>query len=168
LTEIKYSCDLHGEVIVTTDDITINEDLTYTASSRRLGGRRRGYTSRGHGRWTMRPVREPEGMAAALAAVPLIAAKGDNLRLDIDIGSILGYILIGLIVGLLARLLVPGRDPIGLLGTLVLGVVGAVLGGWLAGAFFKETEGVDWLASIGVAVVLVLLVRAGSRRRAWR
>jgi uncharacterized membrane protein YeaQ/YmgE (transglycosylase-associated protein family) len=116
----------------------------------------------------MRPVREPEGMVAALAAVPLIAAKGDNLRLDIDIGSILGYILIGLIVGLLARLLVPGRDAIGLLGTLVLGVVGAVLGGWLAGAFFKETEGVDWLASIGVAVLLVLLVRAGSRRRAWR
>ena len=116
----------------------------------------------------MRPVREPEGMVAVLAAVPLIAAKGDNLRLDIDIGSILGYILIGLIVGLLARLLVPGRDPIGLLGTLVLGVVGALLGGWLAGAFFKETEGVDWLASIGVAVVLVLLVRAGSRRRAWR
>jgi uncharacterized membrane protein YeaQ/YmgE (transglycosylase-associated protein family) len=116
----------------------------------------------------MRPVREREGMAAAFAAVPLIAAKGDNLRIDIDIGSILGYILIGLIVGLLARLLVPGRDSIGLLGTLVLGVVGAVLGGWLAGAFFKETEGVDWLASIGVAVLLVLLVRAGSRRRAWR
>jgi len=116
----------------------------------------------------MRPVREPERMAAALAAVPLIAARGDNFRLDTDIGSILGYILVGLIVGLLARLLVPGRDPLGLLGTLVLGVVGAVLGGWLAGAFFKETAGVDWLASIGVAVMLVLLVRAGSRRSAWR
>jgi len=116
----------------------------------------------------MRPVREPEGMGAALAAVPLIAAKGDNLRLDTDIGSILGYILVGLIVGLLARLLVPGRDSVGLLGTLVIGVVGAVLGGWLAGAFFQETAGVDWLASIGVAVVLVLLVRAGSRRKAWR
>ena len=116
----------------------------------------------------MRPVREPEGMAAAFAAVPLIAAKGDNLRLDTDIGSILGYILVGLIVGLLARLLVPGRDSVGLLGTLVIGVVGAVLGGWLAGAFFEETSGVDWLASIGVAVVLVLLVRAGSRRKAWR
>ena len=116
----------------------------------------------------MRPVRESERMAAALAAVPLIAARGDNFRLDTDIGSILGYILVGLIVGLLARLLVPGRDPLGLLGTLVLGVVGAVLGGWLAGAFFKETAGVDWLASIGVAVVLVLLVRAGSRRKAWR
>jgi uncharacterized membrane protein YeaQ/YmgE (transglycosylase-associated protein family) len=107
-------------------------------------------------------------MAAVLAAVPLVAAKGDNIRLDTDIGSILGYILVGLIVGLLARLLVPGRDSVGLLGTLVIGVVGAVLGGWLAGAFFRETEGVDWLASIGVAVVLVLLVRAGSRRRAWR
>jgi uncharacterized membrane protein YeaQ/YmgE (transglycosylase-associated protein family) len=116
----------------------------------------------------MRPVREPEGMAAALAAVPLAAAKGDNFRLDTDIGSILGYILVGLIVGLLARVLVPGRDPIGLLGTLVIGVVGAVLGGWLAGAFFQETEGVDWLASIGVAVLLVLLTRAGSWRSAWR
>ena len=116
----------------------------------------------------MRPVLEPERMGAALAAVPLIAAKGDTLRLDTDIGSILGYILVGMIVGLLARLLVPGRDPVGLLGTLVIGVIGAVLGGWLAGAFFKETAGVDWLASIGVAVLLVLLVRAGSRRSAWR
>jgi len=115
----------------------------------------------------MRPIFEPEGMAA-LTTVPLIAAKGDNLRLDTDIGSILGYILVGMIVGLLARLLVPGRDPVGLLGTLVIGVIGAVLGGWLAGAFFKETAGVDWLASIGVAVLLVLLVRAVSRRSAWR
>lgn len=116
----------------------------------------------------MRPIREPDGMAAALVAVPLVAAKGDSIRLDADIGSILGYVIVGLIVGLLARMLVPGRDPIGLLGTLVIGVVGAVLGGWLAGAFFKETSGVDWLASIGVAIVLVLLVRSGSRRRAWR
>ena len=37
----------------------------------------------------MRSVREPEGMAAALAAVPLVAAKADTLRLDTDIGSIL-------------------------------------------------------------------------------
>jgi uncharacterized membrane protein YeaQ/YmgE (transglycosylase-associated protein family) len=110
----------------------------------------------------------PENAGAALAAVPLIAAKGDAIRLDTDIGSILGYIVVGSIIGLLARLLVPGRDPIGLLGTLAIGIVGAVLGGWLAGAFFKETDGVDWLASIGVAVLLILLVRSGSRRRAWR
>ena len=104
-----------------------------------------------------------------VATLPLIAAKGDAIRLYTDIGSILGYILVGLIVGVLARLLVPGRDPIGFFGTLAIGILGAVLGGWLAGAFFTETEGVDWLASIGVAVVVVLLVRAQSRRRPiWR
>jgi uncharacterized membrane protein YeaQ/YmgE (transglycosylase-associated protein family) len=133
-----------------------------------VGGPRRGYTFP----WTWEVHHETDpGIGrhgGALAAVPLIAAKGDNLRLDTDIGSILGYILVGLIVGLLARMLVPGRDPVGLLGTLAIGVVGAVLGGWLAGAFFEETAGADWLASIGVAVLLVLLVRSGSRRRAWR
>jgi uncharacterized membrane protein YeaQ/YmgE (transglycosylase-associated protein family) len=110
-----------------------------------------------------------EAAVAALTFTPVLAAKGDSIRIDTDIGSILGYVVIGLIVGVLARLLVPGRDPIGFFGTLIVGIVGAVLGGWLAGAFFAETEGVDWLASIGVAVVLVLLVRALSRRRAiWR
>jgi uncharacterized membrane protein YeaQ/YmgE (transglycosylase-associated protein family) len=111
----------------------------------------------------------PEAAVVAVASLPLIAAKGDAIRLDTDIGSILGYVMVGLIVGVLARLLVPGRDPIGFFGTLLIGILGAVLGGWLAGAFFAETEGVDWLASIGVAIVLVLLVRALSKRRAiWR
>jgi uncharacterized membrane protein YeaQ/YmgE (transglycosylase-associated protein family) len=109
-----------------------------------------------------------EAAVFALATLPPIAAKGDAIKLNTDIGSILGYILVGLIVGVLARFLLPGRDPIGFLGTLVIGVLGAVLGGWLAGAFFAETEGVDWLASIGVAIVLLLLVRAGSRRRVLR
>jgi uncharacterized membrane protein YeaQ/YmgE (transglycosylase-associated protein family) len=116
-----------------------------------------------------RDGRNPKAAALALAALPLIAAKGDAIRLNTDIGSILGYVLVGLIVGVLARLLVPGRDPLGFFATLVIGILGAVLGGWLAGAFFAETEGVDWLASIGVAFLLVLLVRALSRRRSiWR
>jgi uncharacterized membrane protein YeaQ/YmgE (transglycosylase-associated protein family) len=108
---------------------------------------------------------KPEAAVLALTSLPLIAAKGDAIRLDTDIGSILGYVVVGLIVGVLALLLVPGRNTIGFFGTLVIGILGAVLGGWLAGAFFGETEGVDWLASIGVAIVLVLLVRALSRRR---
>ena len=110
----------------------------------------------------------PKAAGLAIASLPWIAAKGDGIRFDTDIGSILGYVVVGLIVGLLARLLLPGRDPIGFFRTLVVGIVGAVLGGWLAGAFFAETKGVDWLASIGVAIVLLLLVRAGSRRSAWR
>jgi uncharacterized membrane protein YeaQ/YmgE (transglycosylase-associated protein family) len=112
---------------------------------------------------------DPKAAALALAALPVIAAKGDAIRLNTDLGSILGYVVVGLIVGVLARLLVPGRDPMGFFATLVIGILGAVLGGWLAGAFFAETEGVDWLASIGVAFLLVLLVRALSRRRSiWR
>lgn len=104
-------------------------------------------------------------LAATHAFVPLLAQNGDRIRLDLDISSILTYIVIGLIVGVVARLLVPGRTSMSLLATMVIGVIGAVIGGWLAGAVFEETEGVDWIASILVALVLVLLVRRGSRRR---
>ncbi|HEX6132026.1 MAG TPA: GlsB/YeaQ/YmgE family stress response membrane protein [Actinomycetota bacterium] len=58
----------------------------------------------------------------------------------------------GAVVGVLARFLVPGDDPMGLVGTIVLGIVGAAVGGWLAGAVFEETEGVDWIAAILVSV----------------
>jgi uncharacterized membrane protein YeaQ/YmgE (transglycosylase-associated protein family) len=110
----------------------------------------------------------PETATVAVAFAP-IAAKGDAIRFDTDIGSIVGYVIVGLIVGVLARLLVPGRDRIGFFGTLAIGILGAVVGGWLAGALFAETEGVDWLASIGVAILLVLLLRARARRRPiWR
>jgi uncharacterized membrane protein YeaQ/YmgE (transglycosylase-associated protein family) len=105
------------------------------------------------------------GIASLLATVPLVLAQ--NGRDDLDVGSILGYVLVGLVVGLLARLIVPGRDPFGLLGTILLGIVGAAIGGWLAGEVFEETEGVDWIASIVVAAVLVLLLRAGTRRSLW-
>lgn len=102
---------------------------------------------------------------AGLAALPLVAQRGDNG--DIDIGSILGYIVIGAIIGIVARLLVPGTSGMGMLVTIVVGIVGAVIGGWLAGAVFEETEGVDWIASILVAALLVWLVtRAGASR--WR
>jgi uncharacterized membrane protein YeaQ/YmgE (transglycosylase-associated protein family) len=105
-----------------------------------------------------------ETVAASLLIAPMVA-QGDRIRIDLDVSSLLGYILIGLVVGLLARVLVPGRTPMGLVGTIVIGVIGAVVGGWLAGEVFGETEGVDWIASVLVAVVLVLLLRAGSRRR---
>jgi uncharacterized membrane protein YeaQ/YmgE (transglycosylase-associated protein family) len=104
-------------------------------------------------------------LATAPVVAPLLAAPGDRLRIDLDIASLLGYILIGLVVGLLARLIVPGPTPIGVVGTVLIGVIGAIVGGWLAGEVFEETPGVDWIASVLVAVVLVLLLRAGSRRR---
>lgn len=102
---------------------------------------------------------------AGLLALPLVAQRGD--RGDLDVGSILGYIVVGAIVGIVARLLIPGTTGMGLLVTLVVGIIGAVIGGWLAGAVFEETTGVDWIASILVAALLVWLVtRAGTSR--WR
>lgn len=102
---------------------------------------------------------------AGLLALPLVAQRGDGG--DVDIESIIGYIVIGAIIGIVARLLVPGTGGMGLLVTIVVGIVGALIGGWLAGAVFEETQGVDWIASILVAALLVWLVsRAGSSR--WR
>ena len=99
-------------------------------------------------------------MLGVLQLAVLAQESGDG---NITLGSILLYVLVGAVVGLLARFLVPGDDPLGIIGTIVLGVIGAVIGGWIAGAVFEDTEGVDWIASIAVAVLLVLAVRMFRR-----
>ncbi|MGH2710614.1 MAG: GlsB/YeaQ/YmgE family stress response membrane protein [Actinomycetota bacterium] len=96
----------------------------------------------------------------AIAAMPLVAAKG-----DFDFKGIIGFVIAGAIIGLVARLVVPGSGGMGFLLTIVVGIVGAVLGGWLAGNVFEETAGVDWIASILVAALLVWVVAKGSASR---
>ena len=98
-----------------------------------------------------------------LLAMEVLARSGNNG--GVDITSIIGYIVVGVIVGVLARFLVPGHDPMGILGTIVLGILGALIGGWVAGAIFPDTAGIDWIASILAAIVLVLLWRAVARNR---
>ena len=81
----------------------------------------------------------------------------------------LGYLLIGVVVGPLARLLIPGDDPMPWWMTILVGAVGALIGGWLAQYITPDNEGVPWIASIVGAAVLVAalrLVRGGSTRRA--
>lgn len=73
--------------------------------------------------------------------------------------DIIVFIIVGLVVGLLARLLMPGRDPIGILGTIVVGIVGAIVGGYLWAAIFGNTEGVEWIGSILVAMALLWVYR---------
>lgn len=97
-----------------------------------------------------------------MVALHVLARSGDG---GVDITSIIGYIVVGAIVGVLARFLVPGDDPMGIIGTLVLGILGALIGGWAAGALFPDTTGVDWIASILAAIVLVLLWRVVARDR---
>ncbi|WP_405585773.1 GlsB/YeaQ/YmgE family stress response membrane protein [Streptomyces sp. NBC_01190] len=85
--------------------------------------------------------------------------------------SFLWAIIAGLIIGLLAKLVVPGRNPIPLWATILVGIVGGLVGNLLASAFgVADTNGVDWvrhILQIGVAAVLVAFVTPlWSRRRA--
>lgn len=76
--------------------------------------------------------------------------------------TILGILLTGLIVGGLARLALPGPQPLGCLGTIAVGVVGSVIGGLLAGALGVQSP----IASIVMAVVgaIVVLLAVNSLR----
>jgi uncharacterized membrane protein YeaQ/YmgE (transglycosylase-associated protein family) len=81
--------------------------------------------------------------------------------------GILGWILFGLVVGALAKLVMPGRDPGGIIVTIVLGIVGAVLGGWIGRAmgFYGPDEPAGFLMSFLGAVVLLVIYRMIAGRR---
>jgi uncharacterized membrane protein YeaQ/YmgE (transglycosylase-associated protein family) len=93
------------------------------------------------------------------------------------LGQVLGWLVAGLIVGAIARLLVPGRQPIGCVLTAVVGIVGAVVGGALynfiahgrfarEGAFTVRDAWPGWLfAILGSVIVLFLLEALSGRRR---
>jgi uncharacterized membrane protein YeaQ/YmgE (transglycosylase-associated protein family) len=78
-------------------------------------------------------------------------------EVDITIGSIIVYIIAGAIIGALARLIVPGRQTMSIVATIVLGIVAAIIGGILWQAIFPDNDGVAWIGSIIVAVILVFL-----------
>jgi uncharacterized membrane protein YeaQ/YmgE (transglycosylase-associated protein family) len=86
--------------------------------------------------------------------------------------SILAWIIVGIIAGWLARMVIPGEGPAGLLGDLVIGAVGALVGGWIFNAFgHSGATGVN-IGSIVVAfvgaVVVLWLMRLFTGRRPAR
>ena len=74
------------------------------------------------------------------------------------IGFVLGLLVMGLVVGALARLLVPGRDPMSIGATLLLGVVGSIISGVVGNLLF-DNEGISFLLALVVTVVLLLVLR---------
>jgi len=83
--------------------------------------------------------------------------------------TLLIWIVVGIIAGWLAKVVVPGEGPGGLLGDLIVGVIGAILGGWIWNYFgHSGVTGLN-LGSIFVAfvggVVLLLIMRLFTRRR---
>lgn len=82
----------------------------------------------------------------------------------------LGFLLLGLIAGAIAKLILPGKQGGGWLVTLLLGVVGALLGGWIGSALFGV--GVDaffslssWLLAIGGSIIVLLIYGMITGRR---
>jgi uncharacterized membrane protein YeaQ/YmgE (transglycosylase-associated protein family) len=78
--------------------------------------------------------------------------------------EIIGFIILGAVAGFLARFLVPGRDPMGLVATVLLGIVGAFVGGFLADALFDD-ESVGWFGATVGAVIVLLVWNAVVARR---
>ncbi len=83
--------------------------------------------------------------------------------------GVLGWILFGLLAGIVARALTPGRHGIGCFGTLAVGVIGALLGGLLGEAVFDEEIDFGWdlkpfLLAVAGAIVLLLALNALRRR----
>lgn len=81
--------------------------------------------------------------------------------------GILSWILFGLVVGVIAKLLMPGRDPGGFIITILLGIAGALIGGFVGRALgmYETNEGAGWLMSILGAIILLALYRMMVRRR---
>jgi len=91
------------------------------------------------------------------------------------LGLIISLIIIGLIAGGLARLLVPGRDPIGIGGTILLGIVGSFIGGFLGYVLFHHDKSQGALqpagiigSIIGAVIALLIYRRVGTRGRMSR
>ena len=82
--------------------------------------------------------------------------------------GVLGWILFGLIVGAIAKLVMPGRDPGGILVTMALGIAGALLGGFLGRAlgWYGPADGAGFLMSLFGAILLLWLYRMMVVRRA--
>jgi uncharacterized membrane protein YeaQ/YmgE (transglycosylase-associated protein family) len=81
--------------------------------------------------------------------------------------GILGWIVFGLIVGVIAKLLMPGRDPGGFIVTILLGIAGALLGGWVGRAMglYTEGEGAGFFMALLGSILLLALYRLTFRRR---
>ena len=90
------------------------------------------------------------------------------------LGLIIALVVVGLIAGAIARLLVPGPDPMGIGGTILVGVIGSFVGGFLGYAIFHKDASQGALQPSGIvgsvigAVIVLLVYRAMSGRSGRR
>lgn len=75
-----------------------------------------------------------------------------------------GYLIGGLVIGVLARLIKPGADPMGWIMTILLGVIGAVVGGWAASTFGLGSI-MTWVVALLAAIILLFVYEAMRKKR---
>ncbi len=101
---------------------------------------------------TRRDVRSPQvagGLYTRLPHLSVLVAGGGTV-------GILSWIVVGLIAGVIAKLLMPGRDPGGCIITMLIGIAGAILGGFIVGLFV----GGDVITGVNVTTVIVAVLGA--------
>ena len=81
--------------------------------------------------------------------------------------GVLGWIIFGLIVGVVAKLIMPGRDPGGFIVTILLGIAGALLGGWIGRALglYGPEDAAGFLMALAGSILLLVLYRMFLGRR---
>jgi uncharacterized membrane protein YeaQ/YmgE (transglycosylase-associated protein family) len=81
--------------------------------------------------------------------------------------AILSWIVFGLVIGIIAKLLMPGKDPGGFIVTILLGIAGALVGGFVGRAMglYSQGQSAGWIMSILGAIVLLAIYRMLVRRR---
>jgi uncharacterized membrane protein YeaQ/YmgE (transglycosylase-associated protein family) len=81
--------------------------------------------------------------------------------------GIIGWIVVGLLAGAIAKLVMPGRDPGGCIVTILLGIAGALLAGFLGSAlgWYGPGEGAGFIAAILGAIIILFIYRLVLRRR---
>ena len=80
--------------------------------------------------------------------------------------GIISMIIVGLIVGLLARAIMPGDQKLGIVMTIILGIVGSMVAGFLGGAigWYEPGEGAGWIGSIVGAIIVLFVVGMISKK----
>lgn len=78
----------------------------------------------------------------------------------------ISWIIFGLVVGVIAKLLMPGKDPGGFIVTILLGIVGAMLGGWIGNAMglYQPGQPTGWIMAIIGAILVLVIYRFAVRR----
>lgn len=81
--------------------------------------------------------------------------------------GILGWILFGLVVGIVAKFIMPGRDPGGIIITIILGIVGALIGGFIGQALnlYEPGEPAGFVGATLGAILVLWIYRVATRKR---